>query len=91
MTVFRVGQRVRVRQVTHAVNRSYVGREGIVTQVDQFGRVTFYGLNICALGCGPKGYGFQGYQLEPILDQRHEACDEDFKRDLDRMLEGVSA
>lgn len=32
-------------------------------------------------------------QLEPILDQKHEACDEDFKRDLDRLLtrEGVSA
>lgn len=25
--------------------------------------------------------------IEPILDTKHEACDEDFKRDLDRLLE----
>lgn len=32
-------------------------------------------------------------QLEPILPLGHRACDEDFKRDLDRLLErqGVSA
>lgn len=32
-------------------------------------------------------------QLEPILPQGHRSCDEDFKRDLDRLLErqGVSA
>lgn len=30
---------------------------------------------------------FESHELEPILDQKHEACDEDFKRDLDRLLE----
>lgn len=30
-------------------------------------------------------------QLEPILPDGHRACDEDFKRDLDRLLEGVAA
>jgi hypothetical protein len=45
---------------------------------------------------GARGYqqfGPNGSQLEPILPSGHRACDADFKRDLDRLLErqGVTA
>jgi hypothetical protein len=40
---------------------------------------------------GGRNFAPSSDQLEPILPDGHRACDEDFKRDLDKMLEGLPA
>ena len=42
---------------------------------------------------GPNSFWPNSSQLEPILPDGHQACDDDFKRDLDRLLDrqGIAA
>ena len=100
MAKFYVGQRVRVVSVdsSSAYDFRAVGMEGVVNELDceseahELGMVGVT-LSIPANGGSCDEWCFEPEELEPILDQKHEACDEDFKRDLDRLLErqGVSA
>lgn len=87
MATFFVGQRVRhVRSVTGLVP---VGVEGRVAAI---GMMTMQGPT--DLGVVWDGFGLYGAdvdQVEPILPEGHRPCDTEFKRDLDRLLEGVAA
>lgn len=92
MTTFRVGQRVRIVSIDLACNKHLLGREAVVTEVCDFTDEIGYGLDILPMSYTPMGvFGFAGSQLEPILGSKHEACDEEFKRDLDKLLEGLPA
>lgn len=94
MATFFVGQRVRL---THSLNYpEIIGREYRIAA-----------LNVSAWACGLGSYrGHQLDSnipngllpivappdfLEPILPEGHQPCDTEFKRDLDRLLEGVAA
>lgn len=94
MATFFVGQRVRC---VKTLGGGCLGREGRVLEVDASGvtkspaRMVFYGNGLLV----DHGYPTLGPPecWEPILPDGHRACDEDFKRDLDRLLEreGVQA
>ena len=94
MSKFYVGQRVRVVASPYSSWWLRPGMTGVI--VSSYHGGGLFGVRMDAgkpddiLG---DGWGFAPYQLEPILDQKHEACDEEFKRDLDRLLErqGVAA
>lgn len=97
MATFFVGQRVRIVHVK--TDRHLIGREGRINEIRQMD-------NLDGIKCNWVGYGLdiwpiQFYkgalcawtsdQLEPILPSGHQPCDTEFKRDLDRLLEGVAA
>lgn len=83
-----VGCRVRIVGVVNF--KSYLGKETRI--VGWFtgawdGREQYDGWELeCAT---PSGYAYVAKpdHLEPIQDPGHQACDEDFKRDLDKLLE----
>lgn len=103
MAKFFVGQRVRlVRKSgprisgsagTHKrSNQPRVGDEGTVLGTDSHPNAGFVHAAFPVLSVRMDRTGVYGLApaecWEPILPSGHAACDEDFKRDLDRMLEG---
>lgn len=95
MARFYVGQRVRV-VATDAGSRYrcvQIGDEGFVTEVfdGPFIRISIPGKRNHVYDL--PDFPMCPWEIEPILDSKHEACDEDFKRDLDHLLErqGVAA
>lgn len=95
MAMFFVGQRVRIKWA-HAHATRAIGSEcRIVADRVVFG-IEIWQLDLidpqdgrawqCEKRCADE-------MLEPILPDGHRACDEDFKRDLDRLLErqGIAA
>ncbi|WP_202844752.1 hypothetical protein [Luteimonas saliphila] len=98
MTTFYVGQRV--KKVRGEAN---IGLTGVVVSawvehpIDPLATLR---VKLDQAGLGTHGDYAAGEvaathpdDWEPILDQKHEACDEDFKRSMDELLEreGVSA
>lgn len=91
MAHFFVGQRVRIVKTSI---RKYFGSEARIC-----GRATNVGMwRLDIDGHGnrwPSGRFFtvDEDKIEPILLNGHQACDDDFKRDLDRLLErhGIAA
>lgn len=95
MSKFFVGQRV--RKVRGPLN---IGLEGVVVPGEVHPYNAMYGYDFCLRPDGP-GVSFStgrptppgafsvgiSSDWEPVLNQKHEACDEEFKRDLDRLLE----
>lgn len=93
-----IGQRVRVRWVNTPDYQHLVGEEGVITEVRQGPPHVVYGLDISPLEIMLRSgvlrvVGFAADQLEPIQPSGHQPCEQDFKLDLDRLLEreGVSA
>jgi hypothetical protein len=94
MTAFFVGQRVRV-------NCPQSARHGEETHIEELfvhGRSVLCGNYIGhQVALRHRGSGtplkFEPHELIPILPDGHRACDDDFKRDLDRLLErqGIAA
>jgi hypothetical protein len=95
MAHFFVGQRVRVKR-----NENYpacpvpVGAEGRIVGEDweSHYKDDAWSIKTDAGDCVITKYDAGDY-LEPILPDGHQACDDDFKRDLDRLLErqGIAA
>lgn len=91
MATFFVGQRVRIIRAFYPEN---LGREGFITSLFPERESMRPGWPVnCAVSGSRPGYKNHTSCLEPILPDGHRACDEDFKRDLDQLLEreGVSA
>ena len=100
MARFFVGQRVRIKW--SALCPGLAGQEGRIVPLPTH-MVRFVNPEGRPWAVAPEAWGapyrtnpgdwFGPYeeQLEPILPSGHAACDEDFKRDLDKLLEGVSA
>lgn len=95
MSRFFVGQRVRVVSAATLGSAHRVGTEDVVSA--RYGFLTFSngdeGVAYSLLGdsdydrsCMPGWAAWMGDQLEPILPEGHKGCDEDFKRDLDKLL-----
>lgn len=88
MAVFRIGMRVRI--ISCAGNDAvahFVGREARIIGEKSFGfssNFDVWRLDIEDLVVQKAG---ASEVLAPILPDGHRACDDDFKRDLDRMLE----
>jgi hypothetical protein len=93
MNAFFVGQRVRVKCVENPDCPLPVGSEGRISGE----RYLFWYGDCwevdCAIGTFLSIKSVSGDYLEPILPDGHRACDDDFKRDLDRLLErqGIAA
>ena len=91
MATYFVGQRVRI---VKTASRKYLGCEA---RIWDHARVTGeWRLDVDGHGRRwPSGRYFTADedQIEPILPDGHRACDDDFKRDLDRLLErqGIAA
>lgn len=97
MARFYVGQRVRIVALDYmgGLHDFLLGKSGKITGPSPSLR---HDWRVCVDGVGDVGLGgfplaFRSDQLEPILDTRHEACDDEFKRSLDELLErqGVGA
>lgn len=94
MSRFFVGQRVRIARNVgwqHPMLNSFIGKEGVICSVDQSWNSPLRDHPI-RLREFP-GVLFHPDDLEPITFEEHKPCEEQFKRDLDRLLEreGVSA
>lgn len=93
MAKFFVGQRVRVvsRDEGSKVRCLPNGAQGVIVErgsaVDW--RVRFPGHRNARIGGDL--FPMFSHELEPILDQKHEACDEEFKRDMDELLDRCRA
>lgn len=91
MSRFFVGQRVRLVRPFYPEN---MGATGVINAMFQETRVRG-GLVNCnvAFDVPVRGTDTHTSDLEPILPEGHKPCEEQFKRDLDRLLEreGVSA
>ena len=99
MARFYVGQRVRLARPYNPRNAGLTGR---IAEMYPEEVPAFDGIVNCAVDWDDGrrdtrydedgGYGTHTDQLEPILDT-HQPCEQDFKLDLDRLLEreGVSA
>jgi hypothetical protein len=89
MATFYVGQRVRV--VGADVSKFLIGRETRVTGQLTLGRgkndTSFYGYPTDLRNWCDCVFIARPEFLEPILPDGHRACDDDFKRDLDKLLE----
>lgn len=87
MATFFVGQRVRVVRGDSGSHERRLpnGAQGVIVQrgsaVDW--RVRFPGHRNARIGGDL--FPMYSHELEPILDQKHEACDEQFKRDMDEL------
>jgi hypothetical protein len=97
MAKFYVGQRVRIlysngwpelagqegRIVSAATSRGIEGKSEWQVAPDA------WGTDIAPRRSpnGGRSFGPHSSQLEPILPDGHRACDDDFKRDLDKLLE----
>jgi hypothetical protein len=100
MATFRVGMRIRMARPCNPAN---LGKTGTIAEIYPIPKPAVGGPINCAVDWDdgsrgarfhePVGEATHTDQLEPILDQKHEACDEDFKRDMDELLErqGVAA
>lgn len=94
-----MGQRVRV--VACRIAHEVVGKEATIIAFDDCahgydGRIyAGYDLDIDGVGrrCPLRGFlfCFEAHRLEPILPEGHKPCEEQFKRDLDRLLEREGA
>lgn len=88
MAQFHIGQRVRVKHAPLAPH--LVGAETRITGESVYRGIESWVLDLpCPLRLTPFWIcpkECADICLEPILDQ-HEPCEEEFKRDLDRMLE----
>lgn len=87
MSRFYVGQRVRIVASTNALMARFVGMEGRCARACNCGCCGFV---VDSVG---EPFVWVPDHLVPILDPGLEACDEEFKRDLDKLLErqGVAA
>lgn len=93
MSRFFVGQRVRVVRVEDT-DPPILGHEAVVTSINYCGGDPdpLYGLDIAPFWEDQiYWYGFASGDLEPILPSGHRPCEDQFKRDLDKMLEGLAA
>lgn len=101
MTTFFVGQRVRVARFltppTEAAQKT-LGLEGYVNKLDCMSSMFHGGMIGVTLPIShPQGrndkWCFYDGELEPVLPDAYKACDDDFKRDLDGLLErqGIAA
>ena len=94
MATFFVGQRVRVKAVDNDCCACRVGSEARIIG-DRFSPI--YMEEQWVILVGSDDYHvvkrLAANYLEPILPDGHRACDDDFKRDLDRLLErqGIAA
>lgn len=69
MTTFRVGQRVRIKNAQTLAGHFFVGKEAVVTKIDDDDRGTLYGLDISPIEEDENDiWGWTGDQLEPITD-----------------------
>lgn len=86
MSKFFVGQRVRVvsagRVCTNQLALSLVGKTGRLRE-----KLSEPGWWYVELDEGDWDTHAREDALEPILDQKHEACEEDFRLSLDELLE----
>jgi len=74
MSKFRIGQKVRVRYAMSMIGKRFVGKEGIITEIQHVtvsrfqGDPVIYGLDICGIvRTRMTDYGWSDSQLEPIL------------------------
>lgn len=97
MSRFFVGQRVKLARPKDPAN---LGLEGVFERYEDnpIGSIVCDGILtrdcdcLVTLDIEPGLLGCQREeQLEPILPDGHRPCDEEFKRDLDKLLEGVPA
>lgn len=94
MAHFFVGQRVRVKRNDNPACPCRVGAEGRIVGDTWSYEFEAEQWCVCVDGCE---YWIAKYDaddyLEPIVPPDHQACDDDFKRDLDRLLErqGIAA
>jgi hypothetical protein len=90
MATFFVGQRVRIVGCETKEMRHFVGHEGrIISPCNVYpGNWDVSGAEHarCGTPCS-----WEEEHLEPIVSSGHRPCDTEFKRDLDRLLEGVAA
>lgn len=90
MSRFFVGQRVRIVASKTKFGAHHIGHEGYIISESHY-----YPNHYVISGAQLRSDGFScvWYErhLEPITKPRHEACDEDFKRDLDKLLEKADA
>lgn len=101
MSRFFVGQRVRkVREHGRGFDQYPSGSTGVIVEIGPYvvgtrfpdGQVAKVPADCLVLYRGAVFTALGLYDcLEPILSDGHRSCDEDFKRDLDKLLEGVSA
>jgi len=94
MAQFFAGQRVRVKRIDNPICTCRVGAEGRIvgdTWSDEFDAEQWC-VRVDGVEYLITKYDAGDY-LEPILPDGHQACDDDFKRDLDRLLErqGIAA
>lgn len=86
MSRFFIGQRVRFVDDgrVRGPERKVIGQEGVIVDRGDQG---------CDWAVESRGeiYDCLESALEPILGTKHEACDDEFKRDLDKLLEGLPA
>jgi hypothetical protein len=92
MATFYVGQRVRIVAAHTQMGEKVVGAHAVVNVASCRNARGEHGYVGVTIGT-EDNWCFLPHQLEPILNPPLEACDEDFKRDLDRLLErqGIAA
>ena len=98
MSRFFVGQRVRLVRPTNPINMGIEGRFERYADTPRGTRMSngcteIEGKCFVHYRGDPAGSVEHTDRLEPILPEGHKPCEEQFKRDLDRLLErdGVSA
>lgn len=100
MAKFFVGQRVRMARPVNPVNEGITGRIREIWTRPAMSRDGYVNCSVNWDNGGRDtseraqcGTATNTDQLEPILDQKHEACEEDFKHSLDELLErqGITA
>lgn len=95
MSRFFVGQRVRVvRPDSGSRDRGLLaGAEGVIVEKGVYidWRVRFFGHVNPRRTRSRDFFPMLEKEIEPVLNKKHEACDEDFKRDLDKLLEKADA
>lgn len=91
MSRFYVGQRVRIIGCLNAKMKHHIGKEGVIAGASPCHN-GFWVVDSAATASNGLPCGWHHTRLEPILDPGLEACDKDFKCDLDKLLErqGVS-
>lgn len=86
MSRFFVGQRVRIVACDYPPYEGLIGSEAIVDELDAVNKLDVGGHIGITIPGDPRSFCFWPWELEPILPDGHRACDEDFKRDLDKLL-----